>query len=428
MISKFVVVVKTLFKKHYFGFIKGHDYLSFSELKSLKFSISHPEVSVRSTFEDSFSGEIGQGKCLSYASGRMAFYSLLRAFKVTVGDEVIITGFTCSVMVNAIIRVGATPVYVDVDPDNYGTSPEDILKKLSVNTRVIVAQHSFGIPCRIDEIQSIAEKNNLKLIEDCALAFKSKYKGRMLGNFGDAAIFSTDHSKPINTITGGVLYTNDTSLYSLLRKAYEVLPDLSLKHQRNIHTQIRLERVLCNPSMNRFYTPLMVILNFLELIKLKRSPTFMNSDSGVNIKNSTYSYPAKMPLFLCELGIKELDRFDLLNRRLIADEYIKILDASILDVNIPNAYKDKEYEIVPLRFVCEIEEVDLRSKIENFVDANWFWFKAPIISTSDSLLDFNYEMESCPNSEKIGKTIINLPVILSEQDARLILNKLEEIV
>ena len=427
MMNKLFLLINTFFRTNFFGFVSGHSYLSISDLNKLKKLIYEPQDNLRNIYENKFSKEVGNGKSLSFASGRMAFYSLLRAFNIEEGDEVIITGFTCSVMVNAIIRVGATPIFVDIDLDNYGTSPEDILKKITAKTKAIVAQHSFGIPCRIDEIKTIANINNLKLIEDCALSFKSKYKGVILGNFGDAAIFSTDHSKPINTLTGGLLYTNDHFLFEKINASYSLLPDLSIKHQRNLFQQIKFERILCNPKMNRFYTPLMIIINILEKVNLKKTKTFLNSDSGYKIVSSKYPYPAKLPIFLCSLGIKELDRFNSSTRKTVLDNYLKILNIQDTRLIIPSCYILNDYDIVPLRFVFEVSSDKIKNNLSKFIDSTWYWFKSPVISTSDNLKDFKYKKGSCPNSEKISQNIVNLPVIFNQLENKTIYKKIKKI-
>jgi len=421
-------IFSSFFKKHFFGFVVGHRYLSKNDINQLKKIIYEPDVDLRNAYQTKFSMEIGKGKSLSFASGRMAFYSLLKVYNVGEEDEVIITGFTCSVMVNAIIRIGAKPIFVDIDPNNFGTSPEDILTKITKKTKIIVAQHSFGIPCRIDEIQAISKAHNIKLIEDCALAFKSKYKGIILGNFGDSAIFSTDHSKPLNTIIGGMLYTKDMSLFTELLKEYNLLPNLSLLHQKNILKQIIIERTLCKPRLYKFYKPFLILLTVLEKFNIKKTQTFLSNDGSAKIFNSKYPYPAKLPLFLCSLGLKELEKFDIEEKKTILKEYLEILPIRNSCILIPDCYKLKDYEIVPLRFVFLVNNDQITHKISKFIDSSWYWFKSPIISTSDNLKEFDYKLGSCPNSERISLNIVNFPVVFNEKENKIIYNKIKSLI
>lgn len=408
-------IFRLVFNKNYWGFVNGHHYLSKNDYDEFTNSITSPENNIRAQYEEIFSSYIGDGQCLSFASARMAFYTLLKTFKVKEGDEVIITGFTCSVMVNAIIRTGATPVYSDIEPDTFGSNALDIKKKITNNTKVIVAQHSFGIPCKIDLIKQIAIDNNIFLIEDCALAFCSRYKGVTLGNWGHAAIFSTDHSKPLNTLIGGILYTLDSSIYNEAKFIYNASPELTVSHQKNILMQIKSEAKYCNPSKYSFYK-LLFVYEFLKEKVFKEKAIFLSDDSYATIKSTPlYTYPSKMPVFLCKLGIMELARFEAnKTRRLnLLKKYIELVLSKKEDKYVlPNCYFDVDSEIVPLRFVFESKDVDLEKKLSKIIDTSWFWFKQPIIATTDKLSEFGYVEGNCPISELVGSRIINFPCIL----------------
>ena len=121
-------------------------------------------------------------------------------------------------MVNAVVSVGVKPIYADNDTDTFGSSAEAISKVLTPQTKMIVAQHSFGISCDSQPIVTLAKSNSIFLLEDCALTLGSNIDGVVCGNFGDAALFSTDHSKPLNTLTGGLIYTKSKILFEKLNK------------------------------------------------------------------------------------------------------------------------------------------------------------------------------------------------------------------
>ena len=176
------------------------------------------ESNYRELYQKEFSRLVGEGDSIALASGRMAFYLILEYLKIKKNDEIIVLGFNCSVMINAILKFDAKPIYSDISKENFGSELTSIKKQFSSKTKVIVAQHSFGIPCDIDKIKEFCVDNNIFLIEDCALTFGSKFKDKNVGNFGDAAIFSSDHSKPINTLIGGVLYSNNKRLIDEIKK------------------------------------------------------------------------------------------------------------------------------------------------------------------------------------------------------------------
>jgi perosamine synthetase len=411
-------VKRIILNKNYWGFIKGHDYLTLANYNDLSALITKPDNAIRKAYEKEFSSYLGIGQCLSFAGGRMAFYTLLKCFNVNKGDEVILTGFTCSVMVNAVIRAGAIPVYADIDPETYGSSPADIELKITGKTKVIVAQHSFGIPCKIDLIKQIAKNNNLFLIEDCALSFTSTYKGIKLGNWGDAAIFSTDHSKPINTLTGGILYTLDESLFNMAEKLYDTSPELSVKHQRNILKQIWVEKKYCNSTKYAVYK----LLSLFGAIKdkvFKENITFLSDDNYAKVKSlGSYAYPSKMPVFLCHLGLMELARFTKTKVQRIEAlrRYMEMFSTkSDSKYILPKCYFDPVNEIVPLRFVFQSRDSGFENRLSDFVDTSWIWFKQPIVATTDPLSYFGYEPGACPVSESMGDKIINLPCIVGDE-------------
>ena len=228
------------------GFYRGHNYLSETEVKRIEEILlsndTDLKVNVTRQYEDRFASLVGNGKAMSFASGRMAFFSLIKTQGIGAGDEVIIPGFTCSVVANAIFRAGAKPVYADIDPETLGSDASAIARCITPKTKMIVAQHSFGIPCNIAEIADLAQSKGIFLVEDSALALDSKSQGKSVGNWGDAAFFSTDHSKPLNTIIGGMLYSRRLDILESVKNTTGTLPDLSKEHQANISRRFAYER------------------------------------------------------------------------------------------------------------------------------------------------------------------------------------------
>lgn len=100
-------------------------------------------------FEKKFASLIRHSDWVPYTFGRMGFYEVMRIIGTRAGDEVILLGATCAVMANAVLRLGATPVFADFDPSSFGSSPHSIEHCITDRTKMIVALHSFGIPCQI---------------------------------------------------------------------------------------------------------------------------------------------------------------------------------------------------------------------------------------------------------------------------------------
>src|SRR5207302_3824072 len=120
------------------------------------------------------------------------------------GDEVIVPALTHVAAAHAVEWVGARPIFVDPDPNTCNLTAERIAPALTSRTRAISLVHFVGIPCEMDPILALAEKHNLKIIEDCAIALGARYKGRHVGLFGDVGTFSFYPAKHMTTGEGGM--------------------------------------------------------------------------------------------------------------------------------------------------------------------------------------------------------------------------------
>lgn len=149
--------------------------------------------------------------------GRMAFHYILQALDLPVGSEIIFPALTFWVIPEIARRSGLRPVFVDVDPATFNLDPAKVEAALSEHTRAIVPTHLYGRPCAMSEIMKIAEKHDLVVIEDCAQAIGARYRGKKVGTFGTASLFSFQLLKGINTYGGGMALTNDTSLARNIR-------------------------------------------------------------------------------------------------------------------------------------------------------------------------------------------------------------------
>lgn len=129
------------------------------------------------------------------------------------GDEVICTDFSWVATSYSIDYTEATPVFVDIDPDTWCIDPEGIRKAITSNTKAIMLVHTFGHPAEMDEIHSIANEHNLRVIEDAAPSLGSEYKNRKTGTFGDIACFSFQGAKIAVSGEGGILVTNNDALF-----------------------------------------------------------------------------------------------------------------------------------------------------------------------------------------------------------------------
>lgn len=412
----------SLHSSYQIGFVRGHDYLNEPQVALIRTVLNSGDgEEVVREYENQLAALIGPGRGVSFAAGRMAFYAVLKALGVGSNDEVILPGFTCSVMPNAVWRTGARPVFADIEAETFGSCASGIVPKITSRTKAVVAQHSFGIPCNIPEIVEVCRKRGLALIEDCAITLDSAYDEKKVGNWGDAAIFSTDHSKPLNTLVGGFFYTRDAALSAKVRATCEAAPPLSQDHQSRLFQQFLFERHHYRPENYRRR----LARQYLGALAKKiwgagRQAVFLEQDFHnplVHATGSIYPYPAQMPPFLARLGLMELARWgqESLSRKELLKDYLCLTRGSGLGHYLPKAYENRHLDIVPLRFVFTHPEAkQLTREMSRFIDVSWTWFRRPIICT-DSIEAFGYVNGSCPKAERIGSEIINWPCVISKE-------------
>lgn len=173
---------------------------------------------VTEQFESEFAGYIGAKHAFAVSNGTAALHIACRVLDIGPIDEVMVPTLTFVASANAILYVGATPVFVDITShDNFNISPEDISAKISGRSKAIVVVHYGGYPCDMDAIMKIAKKHDLKVIEDAAHAPGAKYKDRNLGTIGDIGCFSFFPNKNMTTGEGGMIVTNNSSLADKIR-------------------------------------------------------------------------------------------------------------------------------------------------------------------------------------------------------------------
>jgi dTDP-4-amino-4,6-dideoxygalactose transaminase len=169
-------------------------------------------------FEQNVAAYCGSKHAIGVSSGTDALLVALMALDVKPGDEVITTPFTFFATAGCIVRVGARPVFVDVDPDSYNIDPADIEERVTEKTRAIIPVHLFGQLARMKPIMDIARRHNLAVIEDACQAIGASQDGVKAGNFGDCGCFSFYPTKNLGGFgDGGLVTTNDDELAQQIR-------------------------------------------------------------------------------------------------------------------------------------------------------------------------------------------------------------------
>ncbi|MGK0372959.1 MAG: dTDP-4-amino-4,6-dideoxygalactose transaminase [Glaciecola sp.] len=166
-------------------------------------------------FEKEFAQFADSKYAVAVSNGTTALDLALNVLGVGIGDEVVVTSRTFIASISSIVNAGAKPIFADVDASTQNITAESISSVLSDKTKAIICVHLAGWPCEMDDIMTLAEKHDLKVIEDCAQAHGSKYKGRSVGAIGHIGAWSFCQDKIMTTGgEGGMVTTNDEALWS----------------------------------------------------------------------------------------------------------------------------------------------------------------------------------------------------------------------
>ncbi|MFR4351745.1 MAG: UDP-4-amino-4,6-dideoxy-N-acetyl-beta-L-altrosamine transaminase [Roseburia sp.] len=167
-------------------------------------------------FEKMVAEYVGAKYAVAISNGTAALHAACFAAGIGESDEVITTPLTFAASANCVLYCGGKPVFADVDARTYNIDPEDIRRKITEQTKAIIAVHLAGQPCDMDAIHAIAKERDLIVIEDAAHALGAEYKGKRVGALSDMTTFSFHPVKPITTGEGGMIVTDDEELYRRL--------------------------------------------------------------------------------------------------------------------------------------------------------------------------------------------------------------------
>ena len=166
--------------------------------------------------EDAWAEFVGVRHAIATANGTLALMAIFNGIGLEPGDEVITVSHTFAATANAILSTGATPVFVDIEPDTYVIDAKQIEGAITARTRAICPVHLFGLVADMDMIRAIADRHGLVVVEDACQAHGATYRGRLAGSFGHGA-FSLYATKNMTTAEGGFVTTDDDGLADWLR-------------------------------------------------------------------------------------------------------------------------------------------------------------------------------------------------------------------
>ena len=358
-------------------------------------------------------------RACAFDSARSSFFQILKAYGVGSGDEVIVPAFTCTVVVNPILWVGAKPVYVDIDKETFNVIPEKIEEKITANTKIILAQHTFGLPLEIERIVKIAKKNNIKVVEDCAHTLGQIYNNHHLGTYADAAIITFGMTKVASGVRGGMAITKDDFLIQKLKNYQSNLPRFPF---------FKAFKFILNPIIWHLITPVYylgigkvtlgrVIIQLLQWLNVISISNIVEPCEEHGTKPVWIS--RKMSKSLSILASHQLKKIDKLNshRKKIAKIYAEELEM--------NFHENSLY----LRFPVYVK--DKKKVLEYFRKRRIIlgdWYKSILHIPENNLGQLFYQKGLCPNAEFAGSHLVNLPTFIkvSEAEARFIAKEIRK--
>lgn len=166
-----------------------------------------------SRFENEFARYIGANHATTVSNGTVALHLAMAALGLGPGDEVIVPTLTYVASVNTILQTGASVVFAESLADTWNVSIEDIQSRITEKTKAVMVVHLYGLACDMEAVVALCREHDVLLIEDCAEAFGSLYKGQHVGTFGDVATFSFFGNKTITTGEGGMVVSKDKALH-----------------------------------------------------------------------------------------------------------------------------------------------------------------------------------------------------------------------
>lgn len=355
------------------------------------------------TFEREFAEYIGVQHAISVANGTDALVMALKALGIGEGDEVITTTFTFFATAESISFVGATPVFVDVEKDSYNMDPTKIEAAITEKTKAIMPVHIFGYACDMDKINKIAKAHGLYVIEDCAQASGTMYKGKKVGALSDIATFSFFPTKNLGCAGDGGMIVTDSDDLACILKAYRVHGS-GENGQRayNIIHGIEEEITVDQSTDNTVYNPL----------------KYYNYLVGHNSRLD------EVQAALLRVKLRKLDEWNM--RR---SEIAEIYNAELAETAYVTPYRDAHTEHIYHMYILQTEE---RLKVlEELADreiATGVYYPVPM-HLQKVYRDLGYKEGDFPVAEYLSERTFAIPMFaeLMDDEIEYIVECLKEI-
>ncbi|MCP4572456.1 MAG: hypothetical protein GY838_08920 [bacterium] len=341
-----------------------------------------------------------------FFKGRVALHAILEAAGVGPDDQVLMPGYTCVVVPNAVLYRGAEPVYVDIDPATCNLDPAALAAGEGTGwdpdrAKVLVVQHTYGLPAVMEPLREFARGHGLLLVEDACHALGSTYRGESVGRLGDAAFFSSQWSKPLTTGLGGWAMTRDPEFDTLLRRVASSYPAPAWRESALLDLQYLAYRLVYRP---RLFWAVQGLYRQLGRLGLA-----IGSSTGAELDcREPRDYRKRM-------GARQAGRLQHLlaaadgviaRRR----KNVRIIETELLKHGLPTATVPEGCDPVWLRYPVRVgnKEALLAAARQARVELG-DWFLSPVHPNPDRWDAAAYGRGSCPEAERAAREIVNLP-------------------
>lgn len=350
------------------------------------------------TFEEQAAVVAGCRHAVAFGAGRMALYALLEAFDFQPGDEIIIPGFTCTVVPNAMLYRGLKPVYADIEDVTFNVRPDAVEAAITPRTRAIYLQHTFGTTCDVNRLKAIAGRHGLATIEDAAHSIGAGYQGQPHGSLGDAGFFSSDRTKVVNTHLGGCAVTNDDRIARRLRAMQAAAPELGKAAARRLVFSFLAEVVCRDPYLLWLGRPILGALRRIGALYTWVDEPWVKLPTG-------YPYPSRMLPALACVGASQLAHIEsnLAHRRSLA-HWLETRIGWYANV-LGSGFDEQSW----LRYSFLIEDqAGFVARFGKRIDLG-LWFTHNIFGRQEDPDAVGYVAGSCPVAERVSRHIVNFP-------------------
>ena len=364
-----------------------------------------------------------ENRLFFYWKGRVALYALLKAMGVGPGDEVICQGYTCVVVSNAILYLGATPVYADIDRNTYNMNMDSLRSRITERTKVIICQNTYGLYSNLETVVQIANEASARFahpvytLEDCTHGFGGSYHGKPNGSSCDASFFSTQWSKPYTTGVGGFCVVHNDSLLPAMQEEEndKIVP--SFREVAELRLMYPIRRFLLNDVT---YWLIIRLYRWLSRKNLVVGSSSGEEVAGIEMPKDFFKAQSSAQF---KKGLKSLKKLDAVNelRKKNAARYTEYLK------NAGKTYVDECLfdDHIFIRYPLLVKErAKFREEAEKAKIILGEWFESPVYPAQDSFDVWKVNPEEIPNAMHVCEHMVNLPT--EEKNVEKVLKFLDE--